>query len=746
MSLHRAARPRRVRPLLSALLAVLFIAPVLLASRAEAATTVFYVNSLSTGVNGNACTTDTLSGNCSLRTALTNANAVAGTDPVVVQLATGFAGGVIDQAGCPLTNFMAPVINAVGNATAAYYSLTRANTTIDLGNKLGLKDNDCTYALGLLVNAPNAVVRNVKDFYPGEVGFAVGPNGDDATFTGLDLVNTANYFPEQGIVVTGGATNVTITNSRMGGYYSGASTNNGDGIIGLARNGLLSDAITNVNVTNNTFIGGSTAAGAGCGTTSAVGCTARGIATGTNVTVNGLTVTGNTFTNFGSNSTAAATAFRGAIDLDSLVTGVSLSGLTVTSNTFTGSKPTVTSRSADITLPYLATLAGTNLIADNTFTAANDQQGSAISWIGGNAGAENTVASNLTIRDNAMSGYGFGLPAINLSRTGTVRVERTTFTATNAAVATDATSETGVGSVLMSNVDTTANRKIPTWFPSGTPTVTAGDSCTVAITANRPTTDAAKLTYPVSIDVYWSASTSTGAQRYLGRATVTDTATATVSVPFLANLPAGRLRFQTLTATSPAQSSQYSRVLAVPASTCPAARLTPSSGGSAGGTSVALRIYPQATGDGTTTSTATLTGVTFAGLAGTSLSGSGVDYTVVTPAYDPGATSAAVNVVLSFSDGSTRTITNGFTYIPDGKLAITKKAYSDAARTTQIPDLSVVDKGQTVYWLYTVQNTGQANLTNVAVTDNRLTPTTVCTIATLARGATTTCTASGAVN
>lgn len=742
MTLRRAVRRGGVATALLAIPAALLVSP-LLSTGADAATTTYYVNSTGPSlVAGETCLTDTPAGNCTLTTALTRANALAGTDPVVIQVATGFAGGVINKGACttaaPNDRMISGLPQAV-DATTAYFRLTRANTTIDLDRKLGLIDNDCDNVGGLRIDAPGAVVRDISNFYAGSMSFWVGPNGDNVQFTDLDLRNTATWNPEQAIVIMGGSDTVSITNSQFSGFAGGFAGSNGSAMIGLARDLTnLTAPVANVTVSGNSFTGGTVTAGVTCSSTSGAGCTSRAFSAGPGTVVNSLSITNNTFTNFGSNGPTTRVANQNAIDFVSGgITGVAMSNLTVTGNTFTGSKTGNSYFEGDITLPYLQALGGTNVIANNSFSGFNNQQGAAIYFAGGNPVGNNTTNSNLTIRDNQFAGYGFNLAAMVLWQTGAVKVEKNTFTAAGT-LDVSATAETGTTNVLVNNYDISANRKIPAYFPAGTPSFAFSTACQMTVTATRPTSaDNTKLAYPLNVDVYWSPTGSTGAERFLGRASVpTNAATTAITVPYPVDLPAGVIRFQTQNGATPTESSQYSRTIPVAASPCPAGVISPTSGPAAGGTSVAVTLFYLPT------PSATLTGVSFGGVPGTGLSGSGTSYTVTTPARAPGL----VDVVFSYSDGSTKTLTGAYTFIPQPSMSIDKRAFSDAARTQEITDFSVVDQGQTVYWRYTVTNTGQAALTNVVVTDDKLSPTTVCTIASLAVGASTSCTASGAVN
>ena len=163
-------------------------------------------------------------------------------------------------------------------------------------------------------------------------------------------------------------------------------------------------------------------------------------------------------------------------------------------------------------------------------------------------------------------------------------------------------------------------------------------------------------------------------------------------------------------------------------------------------------------GDGTTTHryfpvlvsapATAVTSVTFDGVAGTGLTKlTESTWQVAAPAR---ATFGPVEVVVNWTIGSAVqppiTYADGFTYIGP-KVEVTTQAYRDAARTIEIPRSGVLTPGMTIYWKYTVKNTGLVpiSITQLKRDGQVLTLTTVCPAREIAVSQTVTCTAQSTV-
>lgn len=483
-------------------------------------------------------------GRCTLRAALQEANALGGD--VTVTVAAAFAGGTITVPDCATTQHMQTT--GVPLTTTAFFAITAPGITLDLKNKISLSSPDC-YQTGLYVNGANAIVQNVTSFFTGGPSFVVGASGDGATFANLTLRSVTSYFPEIAVVVASGADNVTVRGSTFSGFWTGGAV--GDGTIFVP----ASASVANLRIIGNTFTNDRTTTL--CDATNARGCRRSGVTVGASATVNGLTIQSNDFVDFDN-------ASRAPIPLGA--TAFALADLDISGNSFTGIRKGTATAGATVSLPLDRALTGTNVIRDNLFVAAATSN-YAIYWNGLRT-ANSVIASNLTISGNHFDAFGTtSAPVIGLTEVGSVTVERNTFGPATVAV-TNTTSETANGA-LLANLATSANRDIRGWYPSGTATVNT-TACTLTFTATTVSSGTAPAT-PARLDVYWSGTTSSGAEVLLGSHTAATYSNQTVTVPYTSNA-AGRVRIQTIGAIpvggTQREASQYSRVLSVPATTC----------------------------------------------------------------------------------------------------------------------------------------------------------------------------------
>lgn len=497
-------------------------------------------------------------GACTLRAALQEANALVG--PVTVTVASGFAGGVIAFPDCSTTHWMSP--SGVPDTGGALFTITASEVTLDLRNRIGVTTpSTCTTAAALYVNGADARIQNITGFFPANTSFLLGANSDGSTLANLTMVQTANNTADRGVVLSTGADDITVQDSRFGGYFYSATA--AIGMIAVSPNAT----VASLTITGSTFLNDQAAGGA-CSTADGRGCRPSGIALANGTTVAGLVIRGNTFSDFDA-------ANRSAIRLQGTSTApaITLSDLVIEGNMFTEVDNNESTASATISLPQNRTLGGTNRIDGNTFLA-NASSAYAIWWDG--LQSTGSAASNLTVTGNHFDGFGTASqPTVGVLDTGTMPFEDNTFGADTVGSILPA-AETG-NSTPFANLDAQANSDIRAWFPStstgpATPSID-NTACTITVRANPPTAGTAPL-YPARIDVYWSStspSTAAGAEILLGSQTVSSALAQNITVPYTVG-SAGRVRFQTSGAPrspSPArQSSQYSRTLDVGASTC----------------------------------------------------------------------------------------------------------------------------------------------------------------------------------
>ncbi|SIT69931.1 hypothetical protein [Microbacterium sp. RU33B] len=246
----------------------------------------------------------------------------------------------------------------------------------------------------------------------------------------------------------------------------------------------------------------------------------------------------------------------------------------------------------------------------------------------------------------------------------------------------------------------------------------------------------APLTIAASVSDVWATAPAT---------TTLSPDLTTVAVPVTSGALGGVTRTATITQTVTSTDPNFNGLLlsAVAVTAIPAAVLSPTSGSTVGGTAVGVTVAYVPSG-------ASVTGISFGGTAAV-FTGTGTNLVATSPAR-PSTTGAnePVDVVLTYSNGTSVVLPGAFTYIPVSALTTLKTAYADAARTQPLPSGDVILAGTQVFWAYEVTNTGETALTDVTVTDAELPSATypgglVCALPTLAAGASTTCTADAVV-
>lgn len=579
----RRTRCSRVRTIaLSAgAAAIALTASFIVAAPATAATSLV-VDSLAFGVadsvpGDGVCLT--AAGTCTLRAALEESNALnAPTGEVTVTVADGLVGNITPTAAGWMTSERTSDLDV-----GAYFAVT-APVEIDLDNRVTVTySGDAYSATAFYLNGPDIVLRNASQIVSSESSFVVGPLADGVTLQGGSTSSTSSYASERFMLIREGASNVTVRDYRLKGFWDDLTV--GGLFVINARSPytpIRNVEIDGVHIDNTTT---STT----CNASSGAGCVA-------NIT-----------TIYPNNANAVVDGFSFH---DSTVDGLStqrafsfanpqISSIDISNNSFINVRGT---SDAFITLPNRV-LGGTNLIEGNTFVRATTGTTRAIAWDGQQAAA---AAGELRIADNFFDG--FTAVSIDLTRTGDVAVEQNTFGSRSASRAQPGTAEeTSDGQVMLDNRGTNANGGVATWYPTGaavqngqpatglvnavSPLATGTASCLATVTVQRPTTGVLPSS-PTNVDVYWTADDT--ADVYLGRAQVTaPTASLSVSLPTAAQLQptttlgstqqvsivdaatgqaGGYLRVQTV--ADDGRSSQYSRMVALSGSCAPALELS----------------------------------------------------------------------------------------------------------------------------------------------------------------------------
>jgi adhesin/invasin len=563
---------------------------------------------------------------CTLRTALTEANTLGWTADVTIALDPRWAGGTISTTGTTST-WMSTV--APDEWTTGAVFVIAAPMTIDLDDRLGVTPaTDHSAATFWITDtttaniAPsghttvnNVTLKGFSNIFSGETSFTVDWSATGVTFDGgmdadcLDDANgdgypdyacanlgsstiqTANHYTEHFFIINNGASDVTIKNYRMGGFYWEDDSYGGGAILLNDRGRALTT--TNVTIDNVDFTSPQT--GTECSGSDGRGCVNNAVVV-FDGRVNGLTMTNCAVTNL--------TDRGGDHYILSTYYAASAANITVTDNLFTKNfVGTGWEYSLIIGVIYYP-WGGTNLIARNRFDNSGVAgQGNAIGMYSSRSTLTTRDDPTLTIADNYFDG--FAVDGVMLYYAGIVTMRRNTFgphsaSQTSATRANLASEEYATSSLLVANLDIYTNNAIRTWVPSvsavGTNDITASQvgqvavkGCVAPLQVEAPTTTTYPTplpyadvipTLPVIIDVYWTALND--AEVFVGSFGGESGFTASpqlldVTVPLEAIDPttgavSGYLRLQThsiVTVEDPSnpgtmiqaqQSSQYSRV------------------------------------------------------------------------------------------------------------------------------------------------------------------------------------------
>ncbi|MDR0991229.1 MAG: hypothetical protein LBL92_07725 [Propionibacteriaceae bacterium] len=276
-------------------------------------TTVFEVNSLTWYDTAATCVNrkddTTTSDNCTLRQAMVQANAIAGTEPVLITLSAALVVPadqpwiMIDAANAE--QYMCATNDAscgssITNDTYSWFNITRPFVTVDLQRKLGINgagQRDGS-AVVLQISASQVTVRGFNGLFGPESAISVLTGSDDVTLDqlGIDQAATNPYnsvvpnfwWLERGVVINGTVNNLTISNSQFGHHYVAEDNANI-----LFPNGATVSGLTIDNVVFNNTLTSAT-----CSSANGTGCSSPSIeaidaATVTNVDISYAQFTGN---------------------------------------------------------------------------------------------------------------------------------------------------------------------------------------------------------------------------------------------------------------------------------------------------------------------------------------------------------------------------------------------------------------------------------------------------------------------
>jgi len=539
---------------------------------------------------------------CTLRAAIEEANALSSSmgatngDEVLVTLDPGFVGGTIAGDNTSSANFMQTTA-ASDIATGAVWFAVTAPMTIDLKDALHTDTAAAaapSYASTVFaITGANVTVKNASGILGGDTSFVIGGAASGVVLDGGTTYQSKNNYAKRFVVVNNGAAGVTLRNYRVGGLGSVLSANAAlvptYGALVFTPAGQASATTRNVLVDGVDFTSPQTSApsSATCAANNGAGCVNTAVALNAGARLNGFELRGSTvknlkgYVNGSSTVTQIFNAYNVRVDQ-------AVSNLNIHDNTFTNNSTYAALNQALLTalimLPTYQTtgvavgLGGTNTIANNRFdNSGTTTQAYAIGW--DPEITATTRASGLTIADNYFDG--FQTAAILLKSAGLVSVERNTFgpksasasptanepTADNVSYNASTAPNSSATGLFMGLSNT--NQRIRTWTPVSASLTSA---CQVSFTAQQTLA----LPMPARVDVYWTATSK--AEKYLGSVSVASGTSTPVKVwlPSAAvtgGKGSGFVRLQTQTwgtggAYAQASSSQFSGILAVPATAC----------------------------------------------------------------------------------------------------------------------------------------------------------------------------------
>lgn len=626
-------RRRRVGTSIASILGVVVGSLLLLGESASAASVNLVVNSTAWGGadispgNGQCDSDPSAATVCTLRAAIEEANALAGAPGDITITVSDSIPLNTRMTGTPnaLANRMTTTAPDTQDAYGAAFHVVKP-VTIDLGHRLqpnaGQGPNaDAAEQALFFLDGPDISVLNADDALASGTSFVVGPNAKRVTIDGGggSISTAAGWAPERFVVFREGASDATVKNYTVSGYYD--SVSEGGLFVFNARapyTPMTNIVVSNVNVK---YLSGTTCSGSdgsGCRTRLTNFWRDGGTGTWTGNTINGLTFRDMTVENLTNQY-----AFQlGAPGDTSGTNSADITDLVIRDNLFknVAGMASASPDYAFVKLPYGAHLGGTSSITGNKFLRANAGVGFAISYEG-NKASGSTAASGLTIADNYFNNY--PIASVRTYRSGLVSVLRNTFGTT-----TNSQPRAGVGALPEEYADTsvmyntfhgssaatsgTSNQSIRTWAPTAAATVLTGAAPAGALTMTPPTSaptclasvPVSRITAtdnssqapgtPVTLQAYWTSDDT--AEIYLGSVTGVTGSSANLLVPLpmgnvtLPDGPAqavnsstgvasGFVRLQThVEGMGQLESSQYSRVVALSGSCVPVLTLQQATG------------------------------------------------------------------------------------------------------------------------------------------------------------------------
>ncbi|WP_311258183.1 hypothetical protein [Microbacterium sp. WCS2018Hpa-9] len=476
----------------------------------------------------------TAEGTCTLRAALEESNALNGAPgDVVITVQAGLSGIIRPILTRSAANWMQTSSVSTWDQ-GALYRIT-APVTIDLDNRVAIiPSSEPIEAAAFEVAGQDVVLKNFSNILSSGTSIVMGEQAKRVSLTGGSTVTKENYFPERFIVYRQGASDISVSDYELQGFYHEGPQTSGLFVF----NATTATPIKNISISR---VKVDYTSGGVCNAADGSGCRTN-LTTFSprdpNVVLDGFSFTDSTVKNLN-----GATAFKFS---SNSTTGVKLSNLDISGNQFLNSVGDGTGDEyAFITLPP-GNLSGENRISRNDFVRATSGQTIAIRWDG--LTRSGTEPSGLSITDNYFDGY---VSSIRLSRSGLTTVSGNTFGIRSGSQIRPATAEETADGValLVDNSGAASNLAVSTWHPTSNASVVAapsstalvatpraayaGGSCAAEVTVQKPVTGQSIPSGPVSLDLYWTADRT--AEIYLGR--VTGVADATASVAF--SLPVG---------------------------------------------------------------------------------------------------------------------------------------------------------------------------------------------------------------
>lgn len=537
-----ASRVRRRALVAIAAALALIVTPFVSVAAAQAATHTFVIDSLDATPNAadnspgdGVCLSK--GGACTLRAALEESNALnLGAGQVLITVADGLTGNIDAQETVAGQMLWARVSD---HDHRALFAVT-APVIIDLRGQITTTTPLDGIGTVFHIDGPDIQLRNANQILSGRSSIVVSPRAVNFTLDGGSSITQKNYFPERFMTIREGATNVTVQNYRVQGFYNYGRLTGLFYINAQNNTPVRNLVINNVQVTYT--VGGA------CNVVDGTGCRTH-LLQFTTSTPN-VVLEGFTFTNSFVSNMETQEAFRFARTAAESGS-VKLSDLNISNNQFINVRGAGTSASlynSFIALP-VGKMGGTNVIQNNQFVRSSSGQGFAITWNGRQSGES---AGDLTIANNYFNGYTRN--SIYLRQTGDVRVERNTFGARSASQGRPAErEEERNGSTTLLQNYTDANNGALTWFPNTDAAVLDTEApagavqvasplgedvpvCVARLSVQAPTSGAMQ-NGPVDLDLYWTEDRT--AEIYLGRAERVSGSSATL----LLDLPIGEQVF-----------------------------------------------------------------------------------------------------------------------------------------------------------------------------------------------------------